>query len=103
MLEALGYAHNKKEFTVAVRGVPVTTVPDIVDHERGIIGEIKDTAVLRWTSQLEAQYFEAQKRGYRYILYTRNDTTLLGDLAADIHSGKIDHDYIDNYIVRETD
>jgi len=103
MRPALGYAHNTQRYNVTVRGIPVTTIPDFVDHQRGLIDEIKDVKRLGWTRQLEAQYLAAQQQGYRYMLYVRNDTTLVGDLAADVSRGTIDLDYIDNYIIRETD
>ena len=50
-----------------------------------MFGEVKDVQELGWTRQLRAQFAVANQKGYRYKLFIRSDTVLIGDLAKAVY------------------
>jgi RHS repeat-associated protein len=67
-------------------------IPDVLDHEAGIIGEIKNVERLAYTSQLRDFVAYAKQRassGFRFVLQTRPATKLSGPLKQAVDDGDI--------------
>jgi hypothetical protein len=74
MLEKLGWVKNRKTVKGFVDDKWMKTVPDFLDKEAKIIGEIKDVGELWGTKQIKAQLAFAEQQGYMYYLHVRGDT-----------------------------
>jgi hypothetical protein len=64
-------------------------IPDILNPEEGVIGEVKNVASLSYTSQLRDFAAYAEENDYQYDLYVRTSTQLSGPLQDAIEQGTI--------------
>lgn len=84
VLRALGEEKNTEKLSVDLNGETVRTIPDILNHEKKLVGEIKDySGVVYKTKQIEAQITWAREHGYEYKLYT-NDCSKLSKPLLDL-------------------
>jgi phosphoserine phosphatase len=64
-------------------------IPDILNHDETFLVEVKNVTKLSLTEQLRDFILWTQERGYKFILITRDDTTISKPLQEMINAGKI--------------
>jgi Restriction endonuclease fold toxin 7 len=69
-------------------------IPDILDPEARIIGEVKNVSRLSLTAQLRDFIAYAHEHGYDFELYIRRTTQLSGPLKQAVASGQITLRYL---------
>jgi RHS repeat-associated protein len=73
----------------SLTGTAAYRIPDILNHEAGIIGEVKNVATLPYTNQLRDFAAYAGQQGYQFQLFVRPTTILSGPLQMEIENGAI--------------
>lgn len=69
-------------------------MPDVLDHTSQIIGEVKNTSELSYTSQIKDFNMYAQREGYQFQLTIRQDTILTDRLQTEVANGNIRLNYL---------
>jgi hypothetical protein len=64
-------------------------IPDVLDHDLNIIGEVKNVGSLSYTNQLRDFSSYAQANGYTFQLMVRSTTQLSGPLQQAVNAGDI--------------
>jgi hypothetical protein len=64
-------------------------LPDVLDKEARIIGEVKNVRKLSYTNQLRDFAAFARQEGYQFQLHVRPTTDLSGPLKVAVQQGQI--------------
>jgi len=64
-------------------------IPDILDRDAKIIGDVKNVKELSYRSQLESFYKYAKEKGLKFVLIIRRDTKLSSPLQEMADAGEV--------------
>jgi hypothetical protein len=79
---------------IRVPGTNLLRIPDALDKAAKVLTEVKNVAKLRMTPQMRDFLLFCRTNGYRFVLYTRQGTTLWPELQELVDSGEIEREYI---------
>ncbi len=91
--EAAGIVKNSERIK-SLTNTAAHRIPDVLDHTKKIIGDVKNVANLRMTNQLRDFIAYAEKYDYMLELTVRQTTIIADELIQMIKSGKIKIQYL---------
>jgi hypothetical protein len=86
---AAGFARNTERIASAT-GSADYRVPDILNHDLGIVGEVKNVSKQGLTAQLKDGIAYAKANNYNYVLVVDTSTKISKPLQKEIDSGSVE-------------